>query len=268
MTPDAVKTIHLQARANAMTIHVPKKNIFDTILAWLGKSRGVIIPNEVYGKYGQYVYVAAKKENPFKAFMRPRSSPLPAGVQSSDELNEQMTEQRQRHEILFCHDFLSSLELKFPNANFGDDLQGHSRTEFYFIHNNSFYLVEAKSETETAGSRHPGWQGSFQDIRYKIRSLGIENRYNKWLLYLAQLNDYAIHNRHQIQACKCDRRYVVLGLPLAELSSCKRGIEMATQSSVFPKLLYESGQDVYRQVAYVIAKEQNLAIFFGGANHC
>jgi hypothetical protein len=245
-----------------LTIHIPKKNIVDNVLAWLGKSRGVIIPAQVYRKYGPYGYVSAKRENWFKAFMRPRSSLFPAGV-LNPELIEQMTEISQRHEILFCHDLLSFLELKFPNANFSDNFQGHSKAEFFFIHNNSFYLVEAKSEAETAGSKHSGWQGSFQDIRNKIRSLGIENRYNKWLLYLAQLNDYVIHNRHKVQACKCDRLYVMLGLPLTELTSCKQAIALATQSSVFPELIYESGQDVDRQVAYIVAKEESLSIFFG-----
>ena len=245
-----------------MTIRIPKKNIVDHLLAWFGKTREAIIPTEVYGKYGPYSYVSAKRENPFKAFFRSRNAPLPDRVLGSYELIKQMTEQHKRHEILFCHDFLSCLECKFPNAKFGDDLQGHSRTEFYFIHNNSFYLVEAKSEAETEGSMHPGWQCSFQEIRNKIRSLGTENQYNKWLLYLAQLNDYATNNSHHFHADKCDRRFVMIGMPLTELFNCKRGVELATQSSIFRELPYESGQDVCRQVAYVLVQEESLSIFF------
>lgn len=245
-----------------MTIQIPKKNILDRILAWCGKRRGVIIPTEAYKRYGPYVYASATRENFLKALIRPRNSPFPAGVLDWNEVIEPMPEKRHRHEILFCHDFLSFLECQFLGAKFGDDLQGHSRTEFFFIHNSTFYLVEAKSEAETEGSKHPGWQGSFQEIRDKIKSLDIENRYNKWLLYLAQLNDYAAHNMHHLRAGQCERCFVMLGLPLTKLSDCRRGVEMATQSSAFPELRYECGQDVNRQVAYVVAQEESLSAFF------
>ncbi len=151
-----------------MTIRIPKKTILDYILAWFGKSRGVIIPAGTHKKTGPHSYVVAKRENIFKALFRSKNSPLPERMLSSDELIGGMNELPHRHEILFCHAFLSFLESQFPGANFWDDLQGHSRTEFFFIHNDSFYLVETKSESETEGSKHPGWLGSFQEIRNKI----------------------------------------------------------------------------------------------------
>jgi hypothetical protein len=253
---------HIQRSGLGVTIQIPPKNIFDKILALCGRRRGVIIPAEAYEKFGQYVHASARRENFFKAIIRPRNSPFPEGVLDWDEAFDHMSEKHQRHEILFCHDFLSFLECQFPGAKFGDDLQGHSRAELYFIHDSTFYLVEVKSEAETEGSKHPGWKGSFQEIRDIINSLQIENRYNKWLLYLAQLNEYAFRSMHRLRESQCDERKVMLGLPLNQLADCKCGIEMAIQSSVFSKFSYECGQDFNRRVAYVVTQEASLSEFF------
>jgi len=63
-----------------MTIKVPTPNIYDRILKFFGKKRGVIIPTDFYKKFGQYVYAKAKRENFWKALLRPKGQNLPEGV--------------------------------------------------------------------------------------------------------------------------------------------------------------------------------------------
>ena len=59
-----------------MTIKAPRKNIFDKILAVLGKQRDTIVPentDESYRKYGPYVYIKAKRESFWKALLKKRA---------------------------------------------------------------------------------------------------------------------------------------------------------------------------------------------------
>ena len=56
-----------------MTIKVPPDNIWDNILNLFGKKRRVIIPDnvgEVYGKFGQYSTIKARRENFWRALFR------------------------------------------------------------------------------------------------------------------------------------------------------------------------------------------------------
>lgn len=62
-----------------MTIKLPKPNIFDKFLHFIGKKRGVFIPTKVNENYGQYVYTIGKKENFWKALLRPKSEQLVHG---------------------------------------------------------------------------------------------------------------------------------------------------------------------------------------------
>jgi hypothetical protein len=59
-----------------MTIKTPPENIFDKILALLGKKRRIIVPDKVediYEKCGPYVSISAKRENFIKALFRIKS---------------------------------------------------------------------------------------------------------------------------------------------------------------------------------------------------
>lgn len=177
-----------------------------------------------------------------------------------------MTEREQennwiRREVLFCHDLLTYIKAVFPNVNFYDNLKGHSRTEIYFIHNNQFFLVEAKSEAETVDSRHPGWTGSFQDLRSAIRAMKIANKYNKWLLYLAQLYDYATPPKRAIQADEFQNRHVILGLPISKLSDCVSAISQATRIITSASLSYETRQCDILRVAILVIREPDLIVF-------
>jgi len=42
----------------------------------MGKKRGVFFPTKVHADYGQYVYTIGKKENFWKALLRPKSEQL------------------------------------------------------------------------------------------------------------------------------------------------------------------------------------------------
>lgn len=174
-----------------------------------------------------------------------------------------MTEQNKlmRREVLFCHDLLTYIQNVFPDIRFNDNLKGHSRTEIYFVHDNQFFLLEAKSEAETADSRHPGWKGSFQDLRNAIRALNIANKYNKWLLYLAQLYDYTIPPKRATQANGFQIRNVVLGLPLSRLSDCVFAISQATRIIAFTSMAFETRQSDILRVAILIIKEADLIGF-------
>ena len=63
-----------------MTIRLPDQSIFDRVLKYLGKKRGVIVPTEAYEKFGHYSYVKAYKESFWKAFFRPRGDELPVDM--------------------------------------------------------------------------------------------------------------------------------------------------------------------------------------------
>jgi len=62
-----------------MTIKLPEPNIFDRVLHFIGKKRGVFIPTTEYENYGQYSYAVGKKENFLKALLRPKGEQLPDG---------------------------------------------------------------------------------------------------------------------------------------------------------------------------------------------
>ena len=46
-----------------MTFRIPEESFADKILALIGKERAVWIPEDVYKRFGPYVYVRAKKES-------------------------------------------------------------------------------------------------------------------------------------------------------------------------------------------------------------
>ena len=56
-----------------MTIRTPQKNILDKILAIFGKERGIVLPentDQLYNKYGPYVYTKARRESFWKVFFK------------------------------------------------------------------------------------------------------------------------------------------------------------------------------------------------------
>ncbi|MCK4349009.1 MAG: hypothetical protein KAW47_10365 [Thermoplasmatales archaeon] len=158
-----------------MTIRVRKPNIFDKILSCMGKKRGLIIPDNVYEEFGPYAYAQAKRESLWKALLRPTNASLPDGVIEWNEMMTTIKMDYYRREVLFCHDLFSFIETEFSGAVFGDNLTGSSRTEIYFVFKNAFYLLEAKGEVETDGTKHPGWKGTFQDVREAIHNLSFDN---------------------------------------------------------------------------------------------
>lgn len=60
-----------------MTIKLPEPNMFDQLLYFIGKKRGVILPTKIDKDYGQYAYGIGKKENFWKALLRPRGADIP-----------------------------------------------------------------------------------------------------------------------------------------------------------------------------------------------
>jgi hypothetical protein len=175
-----------------------------------------------------------------------------------------MTEQKNfliRREVLFCYDLLTYIQCIFPDIKFYDNFKGYSRTEIYFVHDNQFFLLEAKSEVETANSHHPGWKGSFQDLRNAIRALHIANKYNKWLLYLAQLYDYTIPPKRATQANGFQIRHVVLGLPLSRLGDCEFAISQTTRIIASTSMSFETRQCDILRVAILIIRETDLIVF-------
>lgn len=62
-----------------MTVKLAEPNVFDKFLRLLGKKRGVFVPENTNGSYGQYGYATGKKENFLKAFLRPAGEKLPDG---------------------------------------------------------------------------------------------------------------------------------------------------------------------------------------------
>ncbi len=63
-----------------MTIKIPEPNIFDKFLKSIGKKRAVIIPKNVYEKYGHHAYVVCQRESFWKALIRPKNKKLPEGT--------------------------------------------------------------------------------------------------------------------------------------------------------------------------------------------
>ena len=60
-----------------MTVQIPQKDIFDKILATLGKKRAVHIPKEgLTEKYGVY---KCRKESLMRALLRPKDAKPPEG---------------------------------------------------------------------------------------------------------------------------------------------------------------------------------------------
>jgi len=60
-----------------MTIRTPQKNILDKILAVFGKERGIGLPentDQLYNKYGPYVYTKARRESFWKVFLKGREN--------------------------------------------------------------------------------------------------------------------------------------------------------------------------------------------------
>jgi len=69
-----------------MTIALPKPNLGDRILFWMGKRRAIHIPMEVYKTHGPYVYAQARRESFIRALLRPGNMPPPAGWIYMDDL--------------------------------------------------------------------------------------------------------------------------------------------------------------------------------------
>ena len=59
-----------------MTIKLPperKNGILDKVLKFFGKERQLVIPEDVYEKYGEYVIVMARYEGFWRCLLRRRS---------------------------------------------------------------------------------------------------------------------------------------------------------------------------------------------------
>lgn len=167
--------------------------------------------------------------------------------------------QSDRHEILFCHDLLKFLEQKFPVAEFYDDFEGKSRSEFYFTHNNNLFLVEAKSDIE---SKSTPWKGEkFLDTRNAIRRKipnKNDSKYARWIIFLAQLNDYA-KRFNSTKLCN-----VMLGLPNDRLKDAKQGIGMIgvkKTKNITLSLNYNCEGCDELNVAYIAMKNNDLLKF-------
>ena len=244
-----------------MTIRIPEPNIFDKILSFIGKKRGFTIPDNLYEEFGPYAYIQAKRESFWKALMRRGNTPPPNGTYDWEQPLTSKKFVSPRREVLFSHHLLTFIESEFSGAQFGDDFQGKYRTEVYFIYNDAFYLLESKSEAETEGSKHPGWEGTFQDVRDAIFKLSFDNQYNKWLLYLAQLNDYASLIKQSKIAKDFSDSYVILGLPISKLYNCRQAIDMTIKNLSISELKYTYRQDDFLKVSYILMKEADLSTF-------
>jgi len=59
-----------------MTIQLPPDNIFDRILAFLGKRRGIIMPkhlDKTTNQFGHHAIIKTRKENFLKALFKRKS---------------------------------------------------------------------------------------------------------------------------------------------------------------------------------------------------
>lgn len=63
-----------------MTIKHQEPNILDRLLKIIGKKRGIIVPSDIYEKFGPYIYFEAKRESFWKALFRGKNQKLPQGV--------------------------------------------------------------------------------------------------------------------------------------------------------------------------------------------
>ncbi|MGA2957136.1 MAG: hypothetical protein ABSF48_15600 [Thermodesulfobacteriota bacterium] len=165
-----------------------------------------------------------------------------------------------RHALLFGHDFLSFIETEFPGADFYDDFPDQSHTEVYFIYKNEFYLIEIKSESDSAN--HPGYKyETFLSTRQAILALGIDGQYDRWLLYLAQLHDYTMPKKQAKSAANYPKGHVMLGLPYCKLNDCKAAINMASTKINKPAPQYYSHYKQASNLAYILMGEQELVTF-------
>jgi len=62
-----------------MTFRIPEENIADKLLALMSKERAIWIPEDIYKRFGPYVYVQAKKESFWRALFRPKNEDPPVG---------------------------------------------------------------------------------------------------------------------------------------------------------------------------------------------
>jgi len=56
---------------------MPEPSFADKVIKFLGKKRGIIIPNKAIEKFGHHVYVKAYKESFWKSLLRPGYQELP-----------------------------------------------------------------------------------------------------------------------------------------------------------------------------------------------
>ena len=61
-----------------MTVHIPEPNLLDKMLRHYGKSRAVIIPENVHAYHGKETELRCRKEHIWTSLRRPRGQPLPA----------------------------------------------------------------------------------------------------------------------------------------------------------------------------------------------
>ena len=165
-----------------------------------------------------------------------------------------------RHEILFCHDLLNSLSLHFLGISFEDSFPQKSKSEVYFVYNNRFFLIEAKSESEVCGG-HPGWKGTFLNLRRSIRNLNLKGAYNKWLIYLGQLHDYTTPQKKAPIANDYAKRYCILGLPLIMYTDFKLAIDATNSKSGIARLTYRKIPDLSSRTIAIFMREEILDAF-------
>jgi hypothetical protein len=82
----------MNQKEGAVTIKIPAPSVADYLLRWLGKTRGVIVP-EPKNFSTPYITMCGTKEPFLRALLRPADRPLPKGMFDIFNLNPDETKE-------------------------------------------------------------------------------------------------------------------------------------------------------------------------------
>jgi len=157
-----------------------------------------------------------------------------------------------RGNLLFAHDFISSLHSIHDHIEFAEFGKKQSMFDLVYYLGNDVHLVELKSDKEISGS--PDYNnGRFLRLRKNIEQLGIDSKAAHFLLACGQLYDYIRNFPDSEYPFAPRNKFAVIGFTSGYKSLILEGLRQA-QNKV------EIQEDVFQSDDFIELEDSNILI--------
>jgi len=143
-----------------------------------------------------------------------------------------------------------------------DDFIGSYRPELLIYNNDKLIFVEVKSEKETEKAKADYSYKTFRSLRQKVKTLPIKPRHKPWILYIAQLWDYAKNNCITKEAPIIDNPSLLFAFPYNYFQQVAEALRQLCNTLGKPQVSSEEKEDTQRNIKVMIFKKNDIDAIF------